>query len=256
MTSLYEDGWRQGTIFEAELPLDALILGPRNEPEPRRGLHGLWVIATQDCDLDVADVSEDEPIVELRPVFKHSPPADWGIRSRRLLLTEAEYVVSASPCLHISPAVLTTFALRGNTGRQIDEVRRQAFTRWLGLRYDRPAVPPHLVALAKRISEEVRVRRHRSRAARVRDVLMQFDDAIDPVRFSLFAILESELDEQEVREWLGEISLAIPSYLGISERIEAATADGIAYSVIESSYAADVTQVTWRSGEPGPEGAM
>jgi hypothetical protein len=255
MTSLYDDGWRQGAIFDADLPFHAVVLGPSAEPEPAQCFHRRWVVASQDCDLDGADVADAEPCIEVRPVYTETPPTDWGIRSQRLLLTQGEYVVSSSPRLHISPAVLTMLDGRGTTRRQIEEERRPAFARWLGLRYDRPAVPPHLVGLARRISDEVARRRHRSTAARVRDVLMQFDDDTDPVRFSLFAVLDADVDEEEVRVWLAEVGTAIPTDLGIADRIEAATADGIAYSVIETSYAADVTQVTWRPGQPGPEGA-
>ncbi len=55
--------------------------------------------------------------------------------------------------------------------------------------------------------------------------------------------------------WLAEVGTSIPTDLGVADRIEAATADGIAYSVIETSYATDATQLTWRPGQPGPEGA-
>ena len=255
MASLYDDGWRQGTIFEADLPLDAIVLGSSGSPEPKRGSHGKWVVASQDCDLDGAGVAEAEPCIEVRPVYAEAPPANWGIRSQRLLLTPRDYVVSSSPRLHLSPAVLTALASQGVARQQVDEDRRRAFTRWLGLRYDRPAVPPHLLPLARRLSDEVAKRRHRSRAARVRDVLMQFDDEAKPVRFSLFAVLDAEADEENVRVWLAEVSTSIPTDLGVADRIEAATADGIAYSVIETSYAADVTQLTWRPGQPHPEGA-
>ncbi len=255
MTSLYDGGWRQGTIFEADLPLAAVVLGSSGDPESASDSHPQWVVASQDCDLDGADVAEREPCIEVRPVYSQAPPTDWGIRSQRLLLTPGDYVVSSSPRVHLAPAVLTTLAHRGAARRQIEADRRRAFARWLGLRYDRPAVPAHLVPLARRISDEVARRRHRSTATRVRDVLMQFDDEADPVRFSMFAILDSESDEDAVRIWLAEVSTAIPTDLGIADRIEAATADGIAYSVIETSYAADVTQVTWRPGQPSPEGA-
>jgi hypothetical protein len=43
--------------------------------------------------------------------------------------------------------------------------------------------------------------------------------------------------------------------LGVADRIEAASADGIALSTIEASYSADVSQVTWRRSQPDPEGA-
>ncbi len=255
MASLYEEGWRQGSILEATLPLDAVVLGPTGNPERRQGEHSRWVVATQDCDLDQTDSADAEPSVELRPVFLDGPPADWGIRSAKFLLTESEYVRSASPRPLVSAAVLGALLAGGARQRDVEPSRRQAFTTWLGLRYDRPAVPPTFFPLAKRIAEVVTRRRHRSVGRRVRDVLMQFDKGTSPTRFSLFAILVDEDDEQEVREWLADISQAIPATLGIADQIEAATAAGISFQLIETSYAADVSSLTWRPGDPQPEGA-
>jgi hypothetical protein len=98
MVSLYDEAWRQGTIFEATLPLDAVVLNESSGlPERRTGTHNRWVIATQDCDLDQAITLDSQPVIELRPVFTENPPQDWGLRSAKLRLTEQEYVESASP---------------------------------------------------------------------------------------------------------------------------------------------------------------
>ena len=255
MASLYEQGWRQGSILEATLPLDAVILGPTGHPERCQGEHSSWVVATQDCDLDQTGSADAEPSVELRPVFLDGSPADWGIRSARFLLTESEYVRSTSPRLLVSAAVLTALLAGGAGRRNVESARRQAFTTWLGLRYDRPAVPPTLLPLAKRIAEVVTRRRHRLVGRRIRDVLMQFDETALPIRFSLFAILVDEDDESQVREWLSCIAQEIPATLGLADQIEAATAAGISFELIETSYAADVSSLTWRPGDPQPEGA-
>lgn len=256
MTSLYDYGWRQGSIFNADLPLFAVVLGSSGEPEPDQSSHGLWVVASQDCDLDGAECSAIEPLIELRPVYTHDPPTDWGIRSNRLRLTDTDYVIASSPRQHVAPSLLANLIGRGTQPRLPENVRKQAFTTWLGLRYDRPAVPQKLVTLARRISKEVAAHRHRSSTNAVRDVLMQFDDSATPVRYSLFAVLDDVADEEAIRKVLADVGGAVPVELGVLERIEAATADGIAFSAIENSYAADVTQVTWRAGQPGPEGAM
>src|SRR5215831_14299110 len=113
MTSLYDEAWRQGTIFGASLPLDAVVLSESSGlPERRTGTHNRWVVASQDCDLDLTVVSGVEPNIELRPVYTENPPQDWGIRSARLRLSEMDYVQSASPRTHVSAAVLTS--LKGN----------------------------------------------------------------------------------------------------------------------------------------------
>lgn len=254
MASLYETGWRQGSIVEVEFPLDTVVLGASGHPEPSSTPHGAWVIASQDCDLDQTDAGDPEPTIELRPLFTHDCPTDWGIRSARLRLTDLEYAKATSPRVTVAPNVLTAALARGAVRRDIAAVRRRALTTWLGLRYDRPAVPNHLVPLAQRISKEVTRNKHRDTAARVRDVLIQFDDSGDPVRYSLFAVLDNPDDEPEVRAWLARVAEAVPVELGVADQIEAATSDGIAYSTIESSYAADVSQVTWRRDRPDPEG--
>ena len=84
---------------------------------------------------------------------------------------------------------------------------------------------------------------------------MQVDDTCEPTRFSLFAILVNQEDEDTVREWLSAIAQEIPLSLGIPDQIEAATAEGISFQLIETSYAADVTQLTWRPNDPEPNGA-
>jgi len=255
MTSLYEAGWRQGSIIQVDLPLDAIVVGESGWPERTSTNHGLWVVATQDCDLDRAEIDAPDPVVELRPVYTQNCPTDWGIRSAKLRLTDREYVEANSPRANVAPEVLTTVSDAGATRRNLSFARRQGFTTWLGLRYDRPAVPNHLLPLAQRICKEVARPKHRTIAARVRDVLMQFDDTGNPVRYSLFAILEDPADEAETRSWLARVSQAVPTNLGVADQIEAADSSGIAFSVIESSYAADVSLVTWRRDQPDPEGA-
>jgi hypothetical protein len=118
-------------------------------------------------------------------VYTEDPPQDWGLRSAKLRLTEKDYVQSASPRTLVSAAVLTVLKANGVTISQPSFQRRRAFTIWLGKRYDRPAVPPGLLPLAKQIAEVVNAKRNRLTGARVRDVLMQFDESASPLRFSL-----------------------------------------------------------------------
>lgn len=252
MESLYEEAWCQGLILEADLPFDTVVLGTNSGLAERdQGEHSIWVVASQDCDLDKAEINNFSPIIELRPVFREDPPLDWGIRSAQFLLTETEYVSSTSPRPMVSPALMTTLKMNGCVLRDIAQERHVAFTTWLGLRYNRPAVPPQLLPLAKRISEVVAERRHRTLGQRVRDLLIEFDETSDPPRFSLIAVLLNSADEQDVRAWLAQIAQAIPTQLGVSDRIEAAPATQISLQLVESSFAADVTQLTWR--RPVPE---
>jgi hypothetical protein len=255
MASLYEAGWRQGSVVAASLPFDAVVLGAGGQPVRQQRDHGRWVVACQECDLDLTESDDERPTIEMRAVHTDDPPGDWGLRASQLRLTDSEHVVSDDPRVSVSAAVLTALLAAGAERRNPTETRSRALAIWLGLRYDRPALPPELVPLARRIAEEVRRRQGRPVAARVRDVLMQFDESAEPVRYSLFAVVEQESDEEAVREWLAGIASRVPIELGIGDELEAAPARRISLELIEQSYAADVTQLTWRPGRPEPAGA-
>jgi hypothetical protein len=178
-----------------------------------------------------------------------------GIRSARFLLAQGRYAVSTSPRTVVSAAVLTAILRGANHDREEPSPdRATAWQTWLGLRYDRPAVPDELIPLAKQISEEIKKKQRRPTVDLVRDVLMQFDSSTAPPRFSLFAVLADAADVPVVREWLAAIALAISPELGIGDTFEAAHADQVSLTLIETSYSADVTQLTW-SGADGPRGA-
>jgi hypothetical protein len=255
MRSLYEAGWRQGSIFTAPLPFDAVVLGAQAQVVRRQAEHGRWAVASQECELDLTDCDDPQPTIELRAVHTEEPPPDWGIRSSRFRLTDMEYVISDEPRTNVPAAVLTSLLGPQAHRHTRDEARSRAFAIWLGLRYDRPALPPELVEFAKAIAKHAGHRAGRVAAARIRDVLMQFDDTAEPIRCSLFAVMADTADEETVREWLAGIASRIPVELGIVDEIEAATADRISLQLIEQSYAADMKMLTWRPHDPEPTGA-
>lgn len=255
MASLYEAGWRQGSIVIAALPFDVVVLDPSGHVVRQHRDHGRWAVASQECDLDLTETDDPAPTIELRAIHTDDPPDDWGLRSARFRLTDLEYVIANDARTHVAAAVLTALLATGAERREPTPSRSRAFALWLGLRYDRPALEPHLVPLAKRIAEEVRRRQGRPIAARVRDVLMQFDDSSTPLRFSLFAVVDNAQDADTVREWLAGVARRIPAELGIGDELEAAPAERISLQLIEQSYAADVSQLTWRQAQPEPEGA-
>jgi hypothetical protein len=256
LASLHAKGWRQGSVFRAELPLDAVVLGADGRPERRQSSHGCWVVASQDCDLDGTDEDSPDPTIEIRPVYTESPPPTWGIRSSKFLVADGQYLESTSPRVVVAAAVLTALWGSGAPRSEPRLERRPALTTWLGLRYDRPAVPPTLLPLAKRIAEEVRRAGTAEIAKRVRDVLIQFDETLHPTRYSLYAVLERLEDRDDVRELLAAVAQRVPVELGIADVIEAAPATGISLHLVETSYAADVSQLTWRGSQPGPDGAI
>lgn len=211
----------------------------------------LWVVVTQDCDLDRLATGDDNPFVELRPVFEETPPPDWGIRSHRLRLTGGQYVEAQSPRVMLSASVLDSF--RGSREPPLSDGRTKALKRWLGLRYDRPAVPSDLVVLGQTISGAIRGVGTRPEAAVIHDVLIQFDEGTDPPRYALFAVVEEEADKDSVRAWLVEASLNVPQELGAAYRIEAITRHETSIALVSDSYSAETSQVTWHGVDP--EGA-
>jgi hypothetical protein len=254
MPSLYDAGWRLGSIFAATLPFDAVVLDAAGAIVRLQREHGRWAVATQECDLDLTECQAPEPTIEVRAVHTDDPPDEWGVRSSRFRLNESDYVISHEPRISVSAAVLTSLRASG-APLTPDPARSRAFAIWLGLRYDRPALPPHLVELGKRIAHEVSRKSGRVTAAKVRDVLMQFDDAVTLPRFSLFAVLADPADEEPVREWLAGVATNVPAELGLADELLAAPADLISLRLIEDSYAADATQLTWRPNDPQPVGA-
>lgn len=218
----------------------------------RQSMHGLWLVVTQDCDLDRLAEDESQPVVELRPVFDENPPTQLGLRSRQLLLDIPYYVEAQSGRTMVSPAALTVSIASGSTRSLVSDDRRLALKIWLGLRYDRPAVPEEFGLLARAIAEQIKQKKHRPLARKIRDVLVQFEPG-DPTFYSLYAIIVTEVDRDDVETWLSGIALSIPTAVGVSHTIQAITPDETSLTLIESSYSVDASDITWRN--QGPEGA-
>lgn len=137
------------------------------------------MVATQECDLDVCSPSREDAVVELRPVREVSS-GTWGIRSRVLRLSPTQAIRAEDPRLMVSPAVLTS--LEGAREAPLDPGRVLALKTWLGLRYDRPAVPEEYVALSKAIAEKADELADPIRD-RLHDVLMQFEGTGSATRY-------------------------------------------------------------------------
>jgi len=206
---------------------------------------GHWVVVTQDCDLDRLDENDPIPVVELRPVFDQNPPSELGLRSRHLLLDSPYYIEAQSGRTMISPAALTMAMTTGGVRDLISDDRRLALKIWLGLRYDRPAVPNELVPLAKIIADKVKAKKVKERARKIRDILVQFEPG-EPTRYSLYAIIVDETDRSDTSIWLSGLALSIPKSLGVADQLEAITADEVSLTLIEDSYSVDASDVTWR----------
>jgi hypothetical protein len=119
-----------------------------------------------------------------------------------------------------------------------------ALKTWLGLRYDRPAVPPEHVPLMSALRDAVSKKDRRPIGQLVRDVLVQIGVG-SPAHYGLFGVVHDEADVEMVREWLAEIAFNVPTHLGVADEIEAAPTTGISLQLIEHSFAVDATDLTW-----------
>lgn len=251
MLDLYTEGWRQGSIVSCTLTTTHLTT---DEGRIRAVTQSFsrWVVCTQDCDLRSARADSDQPSVELRPVLDEDPPADWGIRSRRFLLSERAYVDADAPRCAVTPALLSTIG----SGREgaLDDNRSRAFKTWLGRRYDRPAVPEHLVDLARDVAKRCAGSRGKAISEQVHDVLMQFDDSVQPVRIALFGVIADDSEVDPVRTWLADVATRVNTQLGVVVDIQVATRAQTPLELVEKSYAADASQLTW--GRSNPAGSQ
>ncbi len=257
MPTLYDMGLRQGSILNAPLPLVGLVLDEQGQVVAESQLHEQWIIATQDCDLVQANVTSQLDTVEIRPIFIDTPPSTRGIRSRKFLLNETQYIESESRRMMISPAALDSLledGSRTNNTVAEDIERRSEYKTWLGYRYDRPAVPEELVELARAIASALERHNSKQYSNKVRDVMVQFEPG-DPPVFELFAVIMDDDDVEKVEAWLIGAALGVSVTLGVPGPVHAATADETPLSLIESSFAADLSRITWTSkgmrGEPG-----
>jgi len=240
---LYAQGWRQGTIFRKVIT--AVVAGRENVEYDR------WIVCSQDCDLSAASTQTDGTIVEVRPVLTEDTPSDWGIRSRRLILRDSDYVDAAYPRAQITAAELSNSGAAREEPLPDDRIR--AFKTWLGRRYDRPAVPEHLVAFAQEVAKRCGVRSGREVAKSVHDVLMQFNEDAAVRQVALFAVITDDAEPAEVERWLADAASRIDPSLGVVSQIVAITRASTSLQLLETTYSADLSQLTWR-GE-SPEGA-
>lgn len=248
-TSLYDVGWRQGSVARAALPCSRLVVAEGGSVREESRSHKLWVVATQDCDLALPDSTGLD--VELRPVVEvQAGNVSWGIHSRVFRISDDLCTRADDPRRHVDRSVVRNL-------RPIDFLgndRQVAFKTWLGRRYNRPAVPESLVPLMREIAKHVSSPKHQAATA-TRDILVQVDEGVTPPRYSLYGVLAPDADATEVRAWLADVSLRVSDDLGIADRIEVALPTGISLELIETSYAADVMRVTWRGSSPSPIGA-
>lgn len=230
------------------------------EPEEATAAHDEWVLVAQDCDLAWNSVANSDSLVELRPVYREDPPENWGIRDNRFRLDEAgAYLRDTAPAVRVTPDVV--LAAEHACPEHTEPARR--LKTWLGLRYNRPAIPQEYVALAENLAKRLRKKSHKQAEERVRDILATFaTDAGGTVEFTLVAVVPGDAAAADpdlldgTRDWLAKIALATPDTLGLSTDVLALTDEQVSLAFLETSYALDTSLVSWPNTGPGPVGAV
>ena len=162
------------------------------------------------------------------------------------------YLDSNQPRLMVHPSVL---AIAEHVSCSLAPRRLKT---WLGLRYDRPAIPQAYVAVTEILVKKIKAKRSRKTAARVRDVLASFNTGDDgQVEFELIAILPSPSSEEvlrDVQDWISGIALEVPPEVGIGTRVEARPDEEVSLAFIEKSFVLDASSLTWPISPPGLSG--
>lgn len=260
--SLRSKGWLQGCTLRLPLPLrhTAVVDGTVEEVVHT---HDLWLIAEQDCDLAWrAILREDaaEFLIELRPVFTDAPPTDWGIRNQKFLLSadDGRHLLANAPAVRVTPQVIVT----ADHVACLDDDHQLRLKTWMGLRYDRPAVPRRYMKLARALADALSVKKSRARAERYRDVLAQYWDENGVTKYTLVAVLPNGQHEAntdavtDARTWLADSVRDVPAELGVAVSLDAYGDDTISLQYLEGSYSVDVTRLSWPPNKPGPTGAV
>ena len=138
--TLYDLGWRQGSVLQTPISTVSLVSGPKSGTVKESvQSHELWAVVTQECGLARARVTQNTPSVELRQVHDTAPPITWGIRTRKFLLSEtpSHYLIDDKPIAFVSPRLLSDAEVVKRL-YTLEDRRVLALKTWLGNRYDRP----------------------------------------------------------------------------------------------------------------------
>lgn len=247
MPTLHDLGWRQGSVFEADLKV--LTYGFEDgHCTPIEVAYELWVVTSQDCDLHALESDAHDVVVEISPAVPAKSQLGWGIRSRELRLSDEIYVEAEAPRLRLSPQALCVFSYAMRPA--LEGGRATAFKTWLGRRYDRPAVPTELVPLAHEIAKQVKATRTPELADACHDVLFAVRDG-DPPRYELTAVTVSSSDAAAIEHWLVQAALLIDPSLGVMDSPPVAlTKAELSLDVLENSYSANLSDITWKKWDP------
>jgi hypothetical protein len=133
----------------------------------------------------------------------------------------------------------------------LTDIERREFKTWLGLRYDRPAVPIPFEDLAKVILYPTVIGRlPENLKNRIRDVLVLYE-SVKEVR--LIAVLRDEADRNDAEDWLDECAelLYRERSIVVIER-HAGSSKRVSLQDIETYYALDSAELSLSNATVDP----
>jgi hypothetical protein len=167
--------------------------------------HSSWVLVDQDCDLSQTDLADNERLLELRAVqVLGSGQHISGILGRVVRLSEGLTCFAHGARIQLSAAALTALKADRAQAAMNDRERRE-FKTWLGLRYDRPAVPTRFDRIPKVLLKMLKTKSFNPQRELVRDIVVYYEDAPnagDPTMVDVWAVLRDGANPEPVLKWL------------------------------------------------------
>ncbi len=199
--SLFDRGWRQGTLFSAISACfiwNALSDSSADEPitqQYRKTRSGeKFIVITQDC--DISALEQQEPYVEalLCKIYKNREfLSKIGRNSARWFVINFDtgLVAESKYRVQFAKPVLSTLTPEPwpDSPKRLGQ-----FTRWLARRYDRPAIPDAIVKAFQKPVEDVLIRLDMD----LPDVGETFTRAVHEVRINTLASTEPPFSLQLV----------------------------------------------------------
>lgn len=240
--SLYQEGWRQGALIRASL--EAYYLDCDGSATVTKSVnHELWLLATQDCDLAQTKSSNTSRQFELRPVYAQDANDRLdGIRTRSVSVREGLVLRADSPRLTLTARALNTFKEQREDDLPVE--RRAEIKAWLGLRYDRSAVPERFEELARMLKEKYIAGVPTHLATVLRDVWVYFESETQVRLFFIMRDAE-EARRDEVLDWADDIAGQLLDDQGVVvvDR-QAETSKGTSLWVLQNYYGLDSTDLS------------